>query len=103
MADLDWSRCPAVESVSGKVSGDWVLRGTRMPVSTILSNIEAGATIDQILQWFDGLNRDQVKAVINFAYPGLSAAVRKGLAEADRGELIEEEEMDQRVKRMLKK
>jgi hypothetical protein len=31
MATLDWSQCPAVESVSGKVSGAWVFRGTRMP------------------------------------------------------------------------
>ena len=35
MATLDWSQCPAVESVPGKVSGAWVLRGTRMPVSAI--------------------------------------------------------------------
>jgi len=31
---LDWSACPAVESVPGKVSGAWVFRGTRMPVAT---------------------------------------------------------------------
>jgi len=35
MANLDWSQCPAVESIPGKVSGAWVLRGTRMPVSAI--------------------------------------------------------------------
>ena len=103
MAALDWSQCPAVERTPGKVSGDWVLRGTCMPVATVFENLEAGASIDDILRWFDGLDRDQVLAVIDFAYPGFSAAVRKGLAEADRGELIEEEEMDQRVKRMLKK
>ncbi|HEV2178152.1 MAG TPA: DUF433 domain-containing protein [Terriglobia bacterium] len=67
MAALDWSQCPAVESVPGKVSGAWVLRGTRMPVATIFENLEAGASIDDILQWFDGLDREQVKAVIDFA------------------------------------
>lgn len=67
MAALDWSQCPAVESVPGKVSGAWVLRGTRMPVSAIFENIEAGANIDDIMEWFDGLDRDQVKAVIEFA------------------------------------
>jgi len=46
MATLDWSRCPVVESIPGKVSGPWVLRGTRMPVSAIFENIEAGANID---------------------------------------------------------
>jgi uncharacterized protein (DUF433 family) len=68
MASLDWSQCPAVESVlGGKVSGAWVLRGTRMPVSAIFENIEAGANIDNIMDWFDGLDRQQVKAVIEFA------------------------------------
>lgn len=49
MAILDWSQCPAVESVPGKVSGAWVLRGTRMPVSAIFENLEAGANIDDII------------------------------------------------------
>ena len=57
MASLDWSQCPAVESIPGKVSGAWVLRGTRMPVAAIFENIEAGANIDGILKWFDGLGR----------------------------------------------
>src|SRR5277367_4736394 len=64
---LDWSQCPVVESVPGKMSGAWVLKGTRMPVSAIFENIEAGANIDDILEWFDGLDREQVKAVIEFA------------------------------------
>ena len=67
MAALDWSQCAAVESVPGKVSGAWVLRGTRMPVATIFENLEAGASLDDILNWFDGLDREQVKAVIDFA------------------------------------
>lgn len=71
MANLDWSQCPAVESVPGKVSGAWVLKGTRMPVSAIFENLEAGANLDDIMQWYDGLNREQVKAVIEFAARGL--------------------------------
>ena len=67
MPALDWSQCPAVESVPGKVSGAWVLRGARMPVATIFENLEAGANIDDIMEWFDGLDREQVKAVIDFA------------------------------------
>lgn len=64
---LDWSQCAAVESVPGKVSGTWVLRGTRMPVATIFQNLETGANIDDILEWFDGITREQVVAVIDFA------------------------------------
>ncbi len=67
MAALDWSKCSAVESVPDKVSGAWVLKGTRMPVAAIFENLEAGASIDDIMEWFDGLNREQVKAVIEFA------------------------------------
>lgn len=66
MAALDWSQCPAVESIPGKVSGAWVLRGTRMPVSVIFKNLEAGASLDDIMEWFEGLDREQVKAVIEF-------------------------------------
>jgi uncharacterized protein (DUF433 family) len=75
MASLDWSQCPAVERVPGKVSGAWVLRGTRMPVATIFENLEAGANIDDIMEWFDGLDREQVKAVIDFAARSLEAPV----------------------------
>jgi uncharacterized protein (DUF433 family) len=71
MASLDWSQCPVVESIPGKVSGAWVLKGTRMPVSAILENLEAGANIDDIMEWFDGLDREQVKAVIEFAVRSL--------------------------------
>jgi uncharacterized protein (DUF433 family) len=71
---LDWSQCSAVESVPGKVSGAWVLRGTRMPVSVIFENLEAGANIDDIMEWFEGLNREQIKAVIEFAARSLDEA-----------------------------
>jgi len=74
MAGLDWSQCSAVESVPGKVSGAWVLKGTRMPVSAIFENLEAGASLDEILQWYDGLDREQVKAVIEFAARSLDKA-----------------------------
>ena len=40
MATLDWSRCPAVESVPGKVSGAWVRKGMRMPVLALFENLE---------------------------------------------------------------
>ena len=67
MPMLDWSQCPDVESDPGKLSGAGVLRDTRMPVAVIFENLEAGGNIDEILEWFDGLERRQVKAVIEFA------------------------------------
>jgi uncharacterized protein (DUF433 family) len=71
MAALDWSQCSAVESIPGKVSGAWVFRGTRMPVATIFENLEAGATIEEILEWFD-ITREQVNEVLNFAARSLA-------------------------------
>ena len=68
---IDWSQCPVVESVPGKVSGAWVLKGTRMPVSAIFENLEAGANIDDIMEWFAGLDRNQIESVIDFAVRSL--------------------------------
>ena len=62
---LDWSQCPAVESIPGKVSGAWVFKNTRMPVSLVFENLEAGATIDEIIEWFH-LTREQIVAVLEF-------------------------------------
>jgi uncharacterized protein (DUF433 family) len=68
---LDWSKCPAVESVPGKLSGAWVFRGTRVPVSAIFENLEDGLTIDEIVQMFDGLSKDLVVTVLEFAAQSL--------------------------------
>jgi uncharacterized protein (DUF433 family) len=73
---LDWSKCPAVESVPGKVSGAWVFRGTRMPVAAVFENLEDGLTIDEIAEMFDGLTREQVQAVLDFAAQSLEVPPR---------------------------
>ena len=66
MATLDWSQCPAVESVPGRLSGAWVFRDTRMPVSAVFENLEAGATLEEIIEQFD-ITREQINAVLEFA------------------------------------
>ena len=75
MAALDWSQCSAVESVPGKVSGAWVFRGTRMPVSAVFENLEDGVTIDELVELYDGLTREQVQAVLDFAARSLETPV----------------------------
>jgi len=72
---LDWSTCPAVESVPGKVSEAWVFRGTRLPVATIFENLEDGMTIEEIMEQFD-VSREQIKAVLDLAAKSLAAPVR---------------------------
>jgi uncharacterized protein (DUF433 family) len=79
MAQLDWSQCPAVESVPGRLSGAWVFKGTRMPVSAVFENLEAGATVEEIMDWFH-LTREQIAPVLQFAARSLEAPVPPALA-----------------------
>ena len=65
MATLDWSKCPAVESIPGKRSGAWVFKGTRTPVSTVFENLQ-DMTVDELVEEF-GVTREQVQAVLEFA------------------------------------
>lgn len=71
---LDWANCDAVESVPGKVSGAWVFRGTRIPVAAVFENLEDGLTIDQIVKMFEGLTREQVRTVLDFAAQSLQGS-----------------------------
>ena len=71
---LDWSTCPAVERDPQKVSGAWVFRGTRIPVSALFENLEGGATVDQFLQWFPGVTREQTDAVLEHAARSVQTA-----------------------------
>ena len=64
---LDWSKCPAVERVPGKVSGAWLFRGTRVPVKALFENLEDGARVQEFLDWFPGVEREQVDAVLKHA------------------------------------
>ena len=72
MAALDWSQCPAVESIPGKVSGAWVFKGTRLPVLTVIENLE-DLSIDEVIEQYD-VTREQVTAVLDFVAQSLRAA-----------------------------
>jgi uncharacterized protein (DUF433 family) len=72
MSALDWSQCPAVESVPGRLNGAWVLRDTRMRVSAVFENLESGATVEEVMEWFH-LTRDQVVTVLEFAARSLDS------------------------------
>jgi uncharacterized protein (DUF433 family) len=71
---LDWSQCPVVERQPEKVSGAWLFKGTRVPVKALFENLEAGARIDDFLEWFPGVSRDQVEAVLQHAELSLAQA-----------------------------
>src|ERR1017187_8818718 len=65
MANLDWSQCPAVESILGKRSGAWVFRGTRTPLSTGFGNLQ-DMSVDELVDEF-GVTRQQIQAALQFA------------------------------------
>jgi len=72
---MDWTQCPVVERAPGKVSGAWLFKNTRVPVRALFENLEGGATVDQFLEWFPGVNREQVVAVLKFAESSLAEVV----------------------------
>jgi uncharacterized protein (DUF433 family) len=70
---LDWTTCDAVERHPGRVSGAWVFRGTRVPVSALFANLEGGATVEEFLEWFPGVSREQVSGVLEHAAKSLAS------------------------------
>ena len=70
-----WDTLDAVERHPDTLSGAWVFRGTRVPVAALFENLRDGATIDQFLEWFPGVSRDQVEAVLNYEVQNLTTAV----------------------------
>jgi uncharacterized protein (DUF433 family) len=72
MAILDWSQCPAVESIPGKVSGAWVFRDTRLPVATAIENLE-DLSVEEVMEQFD-VTREQIAAVLDFVAQSLNAS-----------------------------
>ena len=71
---LDWNLCPSVERSPDKVSGAWVFKGTRVPVAALFENLESGARVNEFLEWFPGVTREQVDAVLEHAQRSLVEA-----------------------------
>lgn len=72
MATLDWSQCPAVESIPGKVGGAWVFKNTRTPVSIVFENLQDGMTIEELMEQYP-LTREQIDAALEFAARSVAA------------------------------
>ena len=73
----DWSTCRAVERKPGKVSGAWVFAGTRVPLSALYENLASGATVEEFVEWFPGVDQRQIRAVLEHEAKTLSAAVAR--------------------------
>ena len=73
MAALDWSQCPAVESVPDRLGGAWVFKGTRPPVATVIENLE-DLSVDEVAEQF-AVTREQLRAVLEFVAASLRSEV----------------------------
>ncbi|MBP7960347.1 MAG: DUF433 domain-containing protein [Caldilineaceae bacterium] len=69
-----WTDLDAVAQDPEKVSGAWVFRGTRVPVAALFENLRDGATVEEFLAWFPGVERGQVEAVLDFELNSLRRA-----------------------------
>ncbi|HWF11703.1 MAG TPA: DUF433 domain-containing protein [Bryobacteraceae bacterium] len=68
-SSLDWSQCLAVESIPGKVGGAWVFKDTRLPVATVIENLE-DLSVEEVMEQFD-VTRGQITAVLDFVAQSL--------------------------------
>jgi len=73
----DWRTCRAVERTPGKVSGAWVFRGTRVPLRALFENLRDGASIEDFLNWFPGVQREQVETVLDFELEALTMPIAR--------------------------
>jgi uncharacterized protein (DUF433 family) len=80
MPVLDWSQCEAVESVPDRMSGAWVFRDTRLPVATVIENLE-DLSVDEVMEQFD-VTREQIAAVLEFVAESLRTPVAPVVAPA---------------------
>ena len=70
----DWAKCPAVESIPGKHSGDWLFTGTRLTVYSLFENLESGATVEEFMEWFHPVDEWKIKAVLQHVAESLKTS-----------------------------
>jgi uncharacterized protein (DUF433 family) len=71
-----WETLDVIERDPDKVSGIWVFRGTRVPVAALFENLRDGATVDEFLEWFPGVERAQVEAVLDHELETLADTIQ---------------------------
>lgn len=69
-----WELTGAIERDQSKVSGVWVFRGTRIPVTALFENLRDGTMVEELLEWFPGVEWAQVEAVLDYEIEMLAVA-----------------------------
>jgi uncharacterized protein (DUF433 family) len=52
---------------AGTVGGQWVFRGTRVTLRTVLASLAEGDSFEALLEAFPGLTTDHLRAAVAFA------------------------------------
>lgn len=73
----NWDTCSAVERKPGKVSGAWVFAGTRIPLYALYENLASGATVEEFVEWFPGVDEKQVRTVLEYEARALRTALAR--------------------------
>lgn len=76
---MDWTGCPHVEVIPGKVSGVPLVRGSRVPADTVLESHELGETVEEIAFSFD-LKPADIRQVLSYAEHHASQRYKRPLA-----------------------
>jgi uncharacterized protein (DUF433 family) len=64
---MDWTNCSDVERIPGKVSGAWLVKGTRIRVDDVIANA-ADFTPEQIIaEIYPSLPLDKVRRIVSYA------------------------------------
>jgi uncharacterized protein (DUF433 family) len=63
---MTWDECEVVERVAGKMSGEPVIKGTRVLADTIISNFESGSSLDEIEANYPHVPEEAIRKVIAF-------------------------------------
>ncbi len=72
---MDWGSCPEVECDPAKLGGVWIFKNTRLPLYALFENLRDGATVEEFVEWFPGVEPSQVYAVLNHQVEALRARV----------------------------
>jgi uncharacterized protein (DUF433 family) len=64
---MDWSNCPDVERIPGKVSGARLVKGTSLPVDAILANADDYTPEEIATEIFQEITPKVSRRIIGFA------------------------------------
>jgi uncharacterized protein (DUF433 family) len=63
---VDWSGCALVEVNPAKVGGRPVVKGTRVPADTIITDEELGASIEETHESFPSLSLETIRSLRDY-------------------------------------